>query len=422
MGPRGAIRRHPLHAAVVVLLCTAMLAAVVVDGGAGDGWAPTLEGPPVGASGDIDLPPRDAPAAAAEVPTELPAAASPDVAKGIAPGAAPAAGTAPRDGGSAPVLRRPPPRPNRASQPNNGAPAPATSNARFDGDVPDPALLHAAGTYWAFGTQSGTTQIQVLASADLATWEHRGDALAHLPPWAEWGWAWAPSVLARPSGYVLYYTTRHRLTGLQCISLATSVVPQGPYVDTSAQPLICQTDRGGSIDPQPFVDRDGTVWLLWKSEGTVDGEPTRIWVRRVSADGLILEGAAFELLATARSWEHPIIEGPAMVRVDGAYHLLYAGNRWETADYAIGQARCASVTGPCERVGDGRLFGSSGPELGPGSPAPLALATGDVVLGYHAWTSPAVGYPAGARRLHLGRLVSQGDRLAVERPWQPLPA
>lgn len=416
------IRRPPsgrarlkLTAAIALLAATSLTAAAVLEPAprppsaadlAGDGsrLGGALSG--IAAGGGVPSSAEAPPAAATDPPA--PASRGSSSPRAQRPGP-PSAGT----------VRRPPPRPNRASQPGP-APAPdpaAESHARYEGDVPDPALLWAGGSYWAFGTQSGLMQIQVLSSADLASWEHRGDALGRLPAWAEWGWAWAPAVLARPGGYVLYYTTRHAATGLQCISRGSSVVPQGPYLDSSTEPLVCQQERGGSIDPQPFVDVDGAVWLLWKSEGTLDGEPTRIWVQRLTADGLRVEGAAVELLATALDWEQPIIEGPAMVHLEGRYHLLYAGNRWETSAYAIGHASCASVTGPCERTGDGPLMESAGPELGPGSPAPIVTATGELVLGYHAWTAPSVGYPEGLRGLHLAGLAAAGDRLVVTRPW-----
>lgn len=323
--------------------------------------------------------------------------------------------TTPKSPPAATVVRRPPPRPNRST------PTPASSGggtAVHYADTPDPAVLFAAGAYWAFATQSGTTQVQVLRSTDLRRWEQQGDALAHLPAWAAWGWVWAPAALERPSGFVLYYTTRHAATGLQCISLAAAPLPQGPYLDTSTEPLVCQMDRGGSIDPQPFVDEDGSVWLLWKSEGTIDGEPTRLWVQRLSDDGLRLVGTPTVLLTTAEAWEQPIIEGPAMVKLDGRYHLLFAGNRWETSDYSVGHAVCDTVGGPCRRVSRAPVLSSAGEERGPGSPAPFRTAAGQLVLGYHAW-GDSVGYPSGARRLHLAGLSFDGERLVLARPWTP---
>src|ERR1700686_1478860 len=54
---------------------------------------------------------------------------------------------------------------------------------------------------------------------------------------------------------------------------AASRPPIGPFIDTSAAPFACQTTLGGSIDPSPFVNADGTPYLVWKSTGA-GGQPT----------------------------------------------------------------------------------------------------------------------------------------------------
>jgi hypothetical protein len=344
-------------------------------------------------------------AAAAAVPDEEPAPPPP-------PPAAP--------GGSEPVVNPPPERPDRVSSAPAGPPPEVSerSEAVYPGDFPDPYVLQANGSYWAFSTQVGFTAVPTLRSTDLVRWEWVGDALQNTPAWAEWGHHWAPAVLPRGSTFVLYYTTRHRQSGLQCISRAIGVLPQGPYVDRSDGPLVCQTARGGSIDPSPFVDADGRAWLLFKSEGTRLGEPTRLWVRRLSADGLRLVGEPVELLHRVLPWEFPIIENPAMVLVDGRHHLFYSGNRWETADYAVGHAVCDSVVGPCRRTSSVPVLTTRPGASGPGGQELVRLPHGEVVLVHHAWDPAAIGYPEGARMLHVRSLHFDGDHVRVGRPWR----
>ncbi|GAC1382040.1 MAG: hypothetical protein NVSMB4_10480 [Acidimicrobiales bacterium] len=327
----------------------------------------------------------------------------------------PAATPAPRPGPS--VQAPPPPRP--LSEPNRVAASgravsDAGSGAVWPGDFPDPFVLRVGTTYHAFATQSGLTQVQTLTSSDLRTWQRGEDALPRLPSWAEFGYLWAPSVLPRNAGYVLYYATRVRATGRQCLSRAVSVLPQGPYVDTSSGPFICQLDRGGSIDPSPFVDGDGTAWLLWKSEGTLDGEPTRLWSARLSADGLSLAGPGIELLHTEQSWEQPIIERPSLWHApDGRYYLFYAGNRWQTTGYAVGWAACTGPAGPCVRGDTRPLLTSHDAIAGPGSAQEFTDIAGVVHMAFCSWTAPDVGYPRGARRLHLTTLSFSGGRPSV---------
>lgn len=361
------------------------------------------------------VPPTTVPAAAPVLAAAAPTAATPSA--GAEPAPEPPAAPPPEE----PVVNRPPPRPDRSAPAPTGPPAPAAeeSTAVHPSDFPDPYVVRANGAYWAFATQVGLTAIPTMRSQDLLTWEKVGDAIQGTPAWATWGHHWAPSVLQRGSTYVLYYTTRHAATGLQCISRVASVLPQGPYIDESEAPLVCQTRRGGSIDPSPFVDADGRPYLLWKSEGTLAGEPTRIWVQPLSDDGMRLVGnGPLQLLERRLPWEFPIIEGPSMVLVDGRYHLLYSGNRWETAGYAVGHALCDSVLGPCRRSTEGPVLRSRTGEAGPGGQEVLRLASGESVLVHHAWEPGAVGYPGGARRLHLTSLRIEGDGVVAGAPWR----
>jgi beta-xylosidase len=283
-------------------------------------------------------------------------------------------------------------------------PPPPSSTAVYADDFPDPFVLRAGTGWYAYSTQHGFTQVPVLTSTDLVHWQPKGDALPRLPGWSAFGAVWAPAVLARPAGFVLYYATRDAATGLQCLSRAASVLPEGPFLDTSDGPMICQTDHGGSIDPSPFVAPDGSLWLAWKSEGTADGDPTRIWSAPLSDDGLKVVGPATQLLQTAEPWEGPIVEAPSVVVEGGRIDLLYSGNRWETAQYAVGHARCDGPAGPCHRTATTPILATSTTAAGPGGASAFRDVDGSWLVAYHAWEPSAVAYPDGARRLHVDRL------------------
>jgi hypothetical protein len=301
------------------------------------------------------------------------------------------------------------------------APAPPAAAAAplpdplYAPDFPDPSLLQVGGTTYAFGTNGRFGNVQVIRSTDLRTWERMPDALPRLPAWAAPNFTWAPAALARgPNAYVLYYTANHRTTGFQCIGRAIATKPEGPYTDELPQPFVCQMDLRGSIDPQPFVAPDGSAVLLYKSEGRV-GEPTRIWSQRLAADGRTLVGSAVELTKTAQAWQEPIIEGPAMVYGAGAYWLLFAGNHWETPNYAIGVARCTTPLGPCVQDGSGPLLAATPGSTftGPGSPDVARSPDGELLLTFHAWTKGREGYPTGARALRAVPLSFTNGRPTV---------
>ena len=296
------------------------------------------------------------------------------------------------------------------------AAATALPDPLYATDFPDPSVLRMGSTTYAFATNGRFGNVQVIRSADLRSWERLPDALPNLPAWAAPNFTWAPAVLQRgPAAFVLYYTARHRTTGLQCIGRALATRPEGPYTDGLAQPFVCQMDLRGSIDPQPFVAADGTVVLLHKSEGRT-GEPTRIWSQRLSSDGRSLAGGPVELTRTMFRWQEPIIEGPAMVQAAGAYWLLFAGNHWETANYAIGVARCTTPFGPCVQDGSGPLLAATADSTftGPGSPDVIAAPdTGELLLTFHAWARGREGYPTGARTLRAVPLTFVDGRPTV---------
>jgi beta-xylosidase len=286
------------------------------------------------------------------------------------------------------------------------------------GDFADPFVLRAGGSYYAFATGTQGQHLQVARSRDLSGWTSLRDPLPRLPAWASdgGGLTWAPSVLARGDGYVLYYTTRDARSGFQCISRAVARQPAGPYVDRSSRPLICQVegrDRGtgalcGSIDPSPFVDADGAAYLLWKSDENSLACRTapRIWSQRLSADGRELVGRPRAMLERDRSWEGDIVEGPSMALHDGRYYLFYSANWYASSEYAIGYATCEGPTGGCTKVTTGAPFlSSSGGALGPGGQEMFTGADGGLWMAYHAWTAPHTTYEqGGARSLRLARL------------------
>jgi beta-xylosidase len=295
-------------------------------------------------------------------------------------------------------------------------------------DFPDPFVLRDGDTYYAFATGiDDGYNLQVARSRDLATWTMLGDALPVLPSWATKNFTWAPSVLRRDRRYVLYYTARETSSGFQCISRGTSMRPEGPYHDDSPRPFICQTSADaafcGSIDPSPFVDAAGRVYLLWKSDENSPACRTqpRIWSQRLSDDGLALVGSPSPLLTTDREWEGPLIEGPSMVRDGDSLFLFYSANWFESADYAIGWARCESPVGPCKKMSlDAPLMKSAGAMLGPGGQEIFTDTLGRSWMAYHAWTAPRTTYSSGGvRSLRLSRLSFSNGTPAIEPAQQP---
>ncbi|MGZ4678395.1 MAG: glycoside hydrolase family 43 protein [Acidimicrobiia bacterium] len=273
-------------------------------------------------------------------------------------------------------------------------------------DFPDPFVLTVGATEYAFGTNATAGNIQVLFHQADGGWATVGDALAQLPTWATRGRTWAPSVLARPGGYVLYYAVNETATGHQCISRAVATQPKGPYVDTSAGPLTCG-DRE-AIDPDPVIASDGNPFLLFKRE-----HPATIVSQALTADGLALVGPERELLHADRSWESGVVEAPSMlVTANGAW-LFFAGNDWNGRHYATGVVHCTGPIGPCGPSPAGPVLASHDAIAGPGGASVFQEAPGRWRVAYHAYLAPNVGYPA-SRLLFVGTLdLSSGIPVIV---------
>ena len=278
------------------------------------------------------------------------------------------------------------------------APAAAISTGPvYADDFPDPSVLVVGSTYWAYSTGSAGRNLQTMSSPDLETWSTPVDPLPVLPYWARPGHTWAPDVLPFAAGFLMYYTVRDGASGRQCVSVAVSSAPGGPFTDSSSGPLVCQVNSGGSIDASPVVTSAGS-YLVWKSDDNALGRRTHLWSQQLSSDGRSMVGSRSLLLSADAPWQGSVVEGPSMMEVRGLYYLFYGANAWDSASAAIGYAWCISPLGPCINASIvGPWMASHGTRYGPSGPDVFVDAQGATRLAYHAWTG-AVSYQNGGVR------------------------
>ena len=303
-------------------------------------------------------------------------------------------------------------------RPSSAPPRPLAPVPPPDGrDAPDPFILADGDRYLLYNTQVGLQNVPVATSPDLRNWSPPSDALPQLPAWAEWGRTWAPGVTRLGDRYLLYFAAHHHDSGRQCIGVATSPDATGPFASQATEPLVCQTHLGGSIDPHPFRDHDGTPLLLWKADGNAIGQPSTLFAQRLAPGGLSLAGEPVALLTSGARWEQPLIENPALVSTGRSYTLLYSGGWWESAGYATGYATCDTPLGPCTKATvDQPLLASGGDQAGPGGATVVTGPAGDHWLAYHGWTPGAVGYNSGGvRSLRFAAIAWSGTQPVVER-------
>jgi beta-xylosidase len=285
-------------------------------------------------------------------------------------------------------------------------------NPVIDRDFPDPDALKVGDTYYVYATNDATANIQIASSKDLVTWRRLVDALPRLPRWAERGFTWAPeaTVSADGEGYLLYFVARVRGTSRQCIGVASSDKPDGPYQSPGEKPLICQTDQGGSIDPSSFVDDDGTRYLLWKNDGNCCGGQTWLYIQKVSADGQMLEGEPTQLIRADQSWEGILVEAPTLWKHGSKYYLFYSANDYATPRYAVGYAVADTPLGPYQKAKKPLLASNvkSG-VVGPGGQDIVLDKDNETWMLYHSW---GVSY----RSMSIDALVWEGETPMLNGP------
>lgn len=303
-------------------------------------------------------------------------------------------------------------------------------NPVYPHNFPDPFVLRVGGTYYAYSTNSGTQHVPTMTSTDLVHWKEGRDAMPELSPWAKRD-IWAPEVLRLTDRkYLLYYTGRSTLPrldgqGAQCVGVAVASRPDGPFVDKSRRPLVCQVDQGGTIDASPFRDKDGTLYLLYKNDGNCCGDRTRIYSQELTPDGLRLTGPSKVVESNDPStWEGNVVEAPTMWREGGKYYLFYTANDYASQYYSIGYALCDSPAGPCRDAKDNPIVTSRCDAAGPGHQTVITDDDGETWLVYHAWAPYAIGSDEPGRSLWIDRLQWKGGKPAVAGPTctpQPLP-
>ena len=254
-------------------------------------------------------------------------------------------------------------------------------------DFPDPCVLKDRGVYYSYSTNSAGVNLPCERSTDLIQWTPLPDAMPKLPGWAKDGRTWAPSVRPLVPGrrYAAYFAAWDRSTGEEAIGVAIAPAPAGPFTSSAAVPLVTQQDKGGCIDPDCFVDADGSRYLVWKNDGNSRGQDTWLWVQKLSSDGTRLVGQPTQLIKQDQGWEGKLIEAPVVWKHGKKYFLFYSANDYHSCNYAVGYAVASSILGPYVKPQPRPWLSSSGGVCGPGGEDIVAGPGGAPWMTYHSW-------------------------------------
>lgn len=266
----------------------------------------------------------------------------------------------------------------------------------------DPAVIKAGDSYYAYGTNAGVNMPVEIAPTVTGPWERLpGDGFAQLPAWAAAGRTWAPEVVPPRSGngrYLLYFSARVKNRELQCIGVATSTSPAGPFIPLEGGPLVCPAELGGVIDASSFIDRDGARYLLYKTDAR---SKAAIYLVRLSPDGLYLAGPPRKLIG--RGADDPVlVESPALLYRGGKYVLMYSAGWYFQTNYQTRYAVASSLNGPYVKApAPVQSTGAYGGKVkGPGGASVVTDAAGDHLV-FH-----------GILEFHGGSKVTRGMYVA----------
>lgn len=282
-------------------------------------------------------------------------------------------------------------------------------NPVINTNFPDPFILKEGDTYYAYSTNSNSRNVPLATSTDLVNWDMGRDVMPGLARWVDLSNpnVWAPEVMKVGEEYLLFYTARDKTSDRQCIGLAMSDSPSGPFRDRSETPFICQSEEGGSIDASPFRDEDGKLYLYWKNDGNCCMMATWLYVQELSEDGKTLVGEAVRLIRNEQPWHGGVVEAPTMWKREGNYYLFYSANSYAGEAYAVGYATCESPMGPCTDAEENPILASDMESqplvVGPGHQTIIQDNAGVTWLVYHVWQVSG-GARTDTRQMWMDRL------------------
>ncbi|MEV3973567.1 arabinan endo-1,5-alpha-L-arabinosidase [Streptomyces sp. NPDC050698] len=285
---------------------------------------------------------------------------------------------------------------------------PSTASAypnpgRVTGDVVthDPSMIRtSSGQYLLYATGGG---IASKTSGDRTAFRNGGDAFGSRPSW----WrnyssvpeAWAPDISYHGGKYLMYYSVSKFGSNTSAIGLATSSTGQpGSWTDQGTVYTSNSAGDFNAIDPNLFVDDDGTWWLSFGSWWT------GIKMIRINpSTGKQLPGNSTRYSLASRPTGTKAVEAPFIVK-RGNYYYLFAS--YDTccngtgSTYKVKVGRASSVTGPYRdkngvdlmKNGGTPVLESHGSVIGPGGQSILKDGDGDLIV-YHYYDGAANGTP-----------------------------
>lgn len=181
------------------------------------------------------------------------------------------------------------------------------------------------------------------STTDMKTFKDEGLIFEPLKQttWAK-RYCWAPDCVEKNGKYYLYFPTDQ-----DHIGVAVGDNPTGPFEDALGKPLISRTSPGviapsDFIDPNVFIDDDGTAYLLVGQNA--------LNIVRLNDNMVSYEGEPV-ILDNEKQLPH-FFEAIWMHKHNGKYYLSYSTTRYiKDKGHHIGYAMADNIMGPYEYKG-----------------------------------------------------------------------
>ena len=297
----------------------------------------------------------------------------------------------------------------------------------YDGYFADPFVARTDEGYVALGTRPSPPEgeagmrFAVLSSPDLKRWDYRGGALIGLDS-SLGDEYWAPEVVHADGQWWMYYSVGRGIQGHH-LRVARSRDPYGPYEDLD---IDLTPGELFAIDPHPFVDDDGSVYLFFARD-VLQGERPGTHLALAPLEEMTRLGPASEVLRPYADWQiyersRPMydgvydwhtLEGPSVVRRLGRYWLTFSGGAWTGSDYTVSWAVADHPRGPWHAAPTGAptLLRTDDEFIGPGHNSLVVGPDGRDVIAFHAWDAAL-----SRRELHLRHIDFGADGPSVGGP------
>ena len=230
----------------------------------------------------------------------------------------------------------------------------------------DPEVFYENGVYYFYGTRSSTQNhgVQCYSTTDFKEWKDEGFVLAHGDAFGD-GVYKAANIVKYGNYYYMFYMAKSTALDTSVTAYASATSPVGPFKNADKTAL---TGDSNFIGGQPFVDDDGTVYLIYAR--TTGGN--KLYGSKITlADGKAAIDLATEklLLEPTEPWENAkasVVECGYLVKHEGTYYLLYSGGNYNST-YGTGYATSESPLGPFTKYAYNPILSSNDQAFGVGA-------------------------------------------------------